>query len=432
MKSVILLFVAVSLASVDIHGADSPAKAAEGPGIGLEQQTAIIDFIDPTYGSHLRHISNPVGDEHCIYHYRSVFNADNSRLLAIETPAGSTDYFVSLYDGEGTFLNRLFRQAEYDWKAVWDRSNPRYFYTRKDSTVYRFDIESGQATSLKTFDHPAITTGPAGLSLNQTGDRLLLRMSDNTVRTYRLPALDDERICLIEIPTDRYANWDKLRFTGYKDYFALEFAQKQPLPEGARSEQPFTRIYDGATGQPFSTLVGVPIGHHDFSPDGKIAYVDGFNQHRDMQVHVVNLDGTEDHIVFSASRENLRYVRNFHITWPAGVRDWFTLSFFPQTGALPDHYEPWLDELVQVFVDGKHRVLARTGTTCNVNFWSQPQQSVSWDGTRVLFNSNGTCTVGEIGQRSSGTIDLCILSRKERQEKDKASHGIHTPLKRLP
>ena len=66
---------------------------------------------------------------------------------------------------------------------------------------------------------------------------------------------------------------------------------------------------------------------------------------------------------------------------------------------------------MQVFVDGKHKVLARTGTTCGANFWAQPQQSPSADGTCVLFHSNGTCAVGKIGQQSSGTIDLCILYR---------------------
>lgn len=63
---------------------------------------------------------------------------------------------------------------------------------------------------------------------------------------------------------------------------------------------------------------------------------------------------------------------------------------------------------MQVFVDGRSKVLARTGTTWAENFWAQPQQSPSADGTRVLFHSNGTCTVGKIGQESSGTIDQCI------------------------
>jgi hypothetical protein len=309
-------------------------------------------------------------------------------------------------------LKRLFTQAEYNWTLAWDRHDPRILYTRKDSTVYRYDVETGKAEAVRSFEKPGITTGPTGLSLNQNGDRLLLRMGDQTVRSYRLPALDDEKTCRIEIPEGWYANWDKLRFTGHKDYFALEFEQKRPLPAGGGFKPPFLRIYDAASGALFHTLENVPVGHHDFSPDGRMAYVEGFNQRRDMNVHVVNLDGTNDRIVFTAPRAKLADIRNYHITWPAGVADWFLLSFFPQTGRLPPDYQPWLDEIVQVFVDGRSKVLARTGTTCGANFWAQPQQSVSADGSRVLFHSNGTCTVGRIGVESSGTIDQCILYLK--------------------
>lgn len=373
----------------------------------------VIDFTDPTYGGRIRQIFNPAGDEHNLYHYRSVFNADNSRLVGIETPKGSTDYHVTLYDGDGRFLKRLFTQADYDWTLIWDRHDPRFFYTRKRGTVFRYDVEAGQVEALKTFEKPTVVAGPSGLSLNEKGDRLLVRMGDNSVRNFRLPSLDDERICRIAIPDGWIANWDKLRFTGHKDYFAIMLEQKQPLPPGVRSERPKTRIYDGATGKLFHTHDAVNVGHHDFSSDGKLAYVDGyFNQLQGMTVRIVNLDGTDNRVVFTAPQEKLRYVRNYHITWPAGVPDWFLLSFFPQTGRLPPSYEPYLDEIVQVFVDGRSKVLARTGTTCAADFWAQPQQSLSADGTRVLFNSNGTCTVGRIGVESSRTIDQCILYLK--------------------
>src|SRR5262245_28604289 len=118
------------------------------------------------------------------------------------------------------------------------------------------------------------------------------------------------------------ANWDKLRFTGHKDYFALELTEKQP-PRAGRPKPPFTRIYDGAAAKLFHTLEAISVGHHDFSLGGQFAYVEGFNQGRDLKVRVVNLDGSDDRVVFTAPREKLRHVRNYHITWPAGVRDWF-------------------------------------------------------------------------------------------------------------
>jgi hypothetical protein len=380
---------------------------ASPPDVG-DGKPRMVDFTDPIYGGRVRQVFNAAGDEHNLYHYRTVFNADNSRLLGIETPRGSTDYQVTLYDGDGRFLRRLFTPARYDWTVVWDRRDPRAFYTRKNGTVYRYDVETGTAHALRTFERP-IPAGPSGLSLNQKGDRLLLRMTDRTVRNYRLPRLDDERVCSIDIPKGWEANWDKLRFTGHADFFALTFDDKEPRPGGTRPRPPFTRIYDGATGKLTHTLEGITVGHHDFSPDGKLAYVEGFNQGGDLTVRVVNLDGTDNRVVFTAPRAKLRYVRNYHITWPSGVADWFLLSFFPQTGRLPPDYAPWLDELVQVFVDGRTKILARTGTTCDKLFWAQPQQSPSADGTRVLFHTNGTCTVGALGYQSSGTIDQCIL-----------------------
>lgn len=370
----------------------------------------LIDFVDPTYGAHIRQIFNAAGDEHNLYHYRSVFNADNSRMLGIETPAGSTTYHVTLYDGDGRFLKRLFTAADYDWTVAWDRHDPRFFYTRKNGTLFRYDVGAFRAEPLRTFEKPTLTSGPSGLSLNQVGDRLLVRMSDNTVRTFRLPKLDDERICRIVVPEGWTANWDKLRFTGHRDFFALTLEPK--AAPGVRTERAKTRIYDGVTGQLLHTHEGINVGHHDFSSDGKFAYADfPFNQAEGMRVRVVNLDGTDNRVVFTAPREQLRFVRNYHITWPAGTPDSFLLSFFPQTGRLPSDYKPYLDELVQVFVDGRSRVLARTGTTCATNFWTQPQQSASADGSRVLFHSNSSCTVGRIGGESSGTLDQFILYR---------------------
>jgi len=390
-----------------------PPEAAVGAKTLENEPSRVIDFVDPTYGGRIRQIFNSSGDEHDLYHYRSVFNADNSRMLGIETPKKTTDYQVTLYDGDGRFLKRLFTQKEYDWTLAWDRRDPRYFYTRKNSTVYRYDVETNQAETLRTFQNSALTSGPSGLSLNELGDRLLLRMSDQSVHTFRLPNLDDEGSCTVEIPEGWYANWDKLRFCEHKNYFALTLERKQPLPPGTAPRPPMTRIYEGVTGKLLHTHEAVTVGHHDFSCDGKLAYVEGyFNEGPEMRLHVANLDGSDNRVVFTAPREKLRYVRNYHITWPANVRDWFLLSFFPQTGRLPAEYEPYLDEMIQVFVDGRSKVLARTGTTCAANFWAQPQQSPSADGTRVLFHSNATCTVGQIGYKNSGTIDQCILYLK--------------------
>jgi hypothetical protein len=179
-----------------------------------------------------------------LYHYRSVFNANTTRFVGIEKTRPARDYQVTLYDGDGNYIKRLFTHSDYDWTLAWDRQDPNLLYTRKGATVYRYDVESEKAEPLKTFTQPSVGS-PTGLSLNQAGDRLLLRMGDNSVRNFKLPLLDDERICRVEIPEGWVANWDKLRFTGHKDYFALSVEQKKPLPAGTPAEGAKTRIYDG-------------------------------------------------------------------------------------------------------------------------------------------------------------------------------------------
>ena len=68
-----------------------------------DPKARLIDFTDPTYGGRIRQMYNPAGDEHDLYHYRQVFNADNSRLVGIETPKGSTAYQVTLYEATDGF-----------------------------------------------------------------------------------------------------------------------------------------------------------------------------------------------------------------------------------------------------------------------------------------------------------------------------------------
>ncbi len=126
----------------------SPMQQSEAATAKSGQKPRVIDFTDPTYGGRIRQIYNPTGDEHDLYHYRSVFNADNSRLLGIETPQGSKDYLVTLYDGDGGFRKHLFTQVEYDWTVAWDRRDPRFFYTRKHGTVYRYEADAGKAEAL--------------------------------------------------------------------------------------------------------------------------------------------------------------------------------------------------------------------------------------------------------------------------------------------
>jgi hypothetical protein len=82
-------------------------------------------------------------------------------------------------------------------------------------------------------------------------------------------------------------------------------------------------------------------------------------------------------------------------------------GFFPSAASAAAHYEPPLDEILMIRVDGTTKYLARTGTVYSRAagrgepgdmFWAQTLPRPSADGKRICFNSS-----------RSGTIDLHIL-----------------------
>ena len=124
-------------------------------------------------------------------------------------------------------------------------------------------------------------------------------------------------------------------------------------------------------------------------------------------IHVVNGDGTGDHVLYSAPREQASYVQNLHVAWPSRVGDWLLASFYHFPNLEPQTYAPPLDKILQLRLDGACKFLARTGSEYSRGtgrgsstdlFWAMPLAIPSADGKRICFNSN-----------RSGTIDQYIL-----------------------
>ena len=81
-------------------------------------------------------------------------------------------------------------------------------------------------------------------------------------------------------------------------------------------------------------------GHYDYSPDGKLAYFKlpaGGRRAPEtpFEIHVVNLDGTGDRVLFSVPRSQARF-HNLHLSWPGKVNDWFIAGFFPSEASSPE------------------------------------------------------------------------------------------------
>jgi hypothetical protein len=320
-------------------------------------------------------------------------------MIGIQTNQEQKNWRVVLYDGNGCFRNELFGILDYDWRLVWDRKNPETLYTWKGSNLYRYNVITRKAQLLKSFAPLGLGFKPAGPSLNQAGDRILVITSDGVFRSYRLPDMGDERAFKAGLPEGCYTDWEDERYIGYKNYIVAGCNIRE-------TNQQHSYIYDD-TGHLFYHHSGVPLEHSDFSPDGRVAYgkmwgggVRGVR--RPFEIHVVNLDGTNDRILYSVPHDAARYIQNFHISWPDRITEWFIVSFFPSVQNLPTTYAPPLDEILLISsTSGKYKFLARTDTkigTRQTGFWAQPLASPSADGSRISFNSNG-----------SGTIDQYIL-----------------------
>ena len=369
--------------------------------IGARPQTCknAVDSADPDHGTQIRQLIKADGHEHNLYYDRDPWNADQSYMLGIWSDLQQKNWSVVLYDGNGCFLRPLFPISRFDWRLVWDRNDPQVLYTWNGSRLYRYTVNSGQADLLKDFAPLSLT--PGGPSVNRAGDRILVTTSDHVFHSYHLPDMQGERTFTMELPTGCAAGWDKQRYVGYKNYVMMSCQSHDGTTQA-------TLVYDD-TGELYHRFDGVGGGgHHDFSPDGRWAYFTLWGRGKPLEIHVANLDGSNDRVVLSIPNTQLGYVQNLHLAWPRGVNGWFVASFFPSANHLPSAYAPYLDEIIQVRTDGTTRTLARSRTAYSAAtrrsggaedfFWAQPLARPSADGTRINFNSN-----------AAGTIDQCLL-----------------------
>ncbi len=283
------------------------AQVSAGPmKVGTAQ---IVDSNDPTYGGRIRQLRKDDGHEHNFYYYRDPWNADGSRMLGIQSDLQQQNWRVCLYDGNGVFLKQLFPIEKYDWRLCWDRNDPDLLYTWKGSDLYRFRVGAGQAELLKSF--APLGLKPNGPSCDQAGDRVLVITSDGTFHSYHLPDLSDERTFKIDVPQGCFVGWDKPHYTGYQNCIDTAYRGTDP------SQQAIV-VYDdtGAVVHKFDAIGGG--GHYDYSPDGKLAYfklpTGGRGRPQTpFEIHVVNLDGSGDRVLFSVPRRQARF-HNLHLS----------------------------------------------------------------------------------------------------------------------
>jgi hypothetical protein len=366
--------------------------------------TNVVDYVDPAYGNKVRQLRRPDGHEHNMYYHRNPWNADGTYMVGIQSDLQQKNWRVVLHDGDGCFIKELFTVGKYDWRLVWDRHDPKLLYTWHGSRVYRYDVTTATAQLLKSFAPLKLTLKPNGPSLNQAGDRILVITSDTTFRSYRIADMQEERSFKVTFPPGCSSEFKgDQRYIGYKNYIVLECISQD-------FTQKHTYIYDD-TGTLFHDFDGQVFGHTDFSPHGKWAYIKK-GRGKPLEIHLINLDGTNDQVLYSVPASQAQYVRGLHISWPDRVKDWFIVSFFPFSETSTAPYASPRDEIAMIRLDGTVKYLARTGSWPGSFFWSQPLASPSSDGTRISFNSNCASEVPTLDCTDSSTGDHYILFTK--------------------
>ncbi len=390
-------------------------------------QTIVRDFVDPTYGGVVRQLDKADGQEHNIYSTRNVFNADDSYMVGIRADVNHKHWQLVLYDGDGVFIKNLFSVDEgWNWRIAWDRNDRAIFYIQRDlggaKQLYKYNVETGQLGLLKQFASGTIFKPASQPSLNQASDRILIYVVEKSVDklySYRLPDMGDEKGFTVSsiVPRGVSFGGESIQYTGYKNYVGIGFFD---ATGGGLA------IYNEDTSSVLHTFYGknYGTGHFDYSPSGKLAYrswgagkyATTFrgSDHKNLEIHTVNIDGTNDQILYSATEAEAWWVQNLHVSWPDKVNDWFLVAFYPPAElGLPATYKAPYDEILQIHTNGTTKFLARTGTSSKgppVQGWAQPLPSPGADGRKVSFNS--ICdwkNVGKLGCRDNGTIDQYVL-----------------------
>jgi hypothetical protein len=359
----------------------------------------VVDYVDPTYGAPVRALLSPTENIHNLYYLRNPWNADQTRLLSIRSDLQQRNWRVALYDGNGCYLKDLYPVDKYDWRGVWDKLDPRYWYTfgtGAASSIVRMDVNAGIFTTMVTVPS-GLTIRPEGLSINQDGTRIFTFLSDGSFHTWAVgPTFSDHRAFTPAYPSGcRYDSDGKQRYIGYKNLIFTWCT----IPGGSS----FVYFYeDNGTLYARVDATQSGIGHDDVTPSGKWLRPQigtgarGVPPNLPTRVYVSDLDGSNQKVLFESPFND--YLQNFHVSCPRADASRCFLSFFGTAGKVPQNYPPsnpsTYDEIVQINVaTGDTKYLVRHGSSYPP-FWAEPLGVPSADGTRVLINSNRSGAIG--------------------------------------
>lgn len=278
------------------------------------------------------------------------FSKDNAYLLLIH------QHHFELYSGDGKWLKRLTLSA--DSEPCWSRTDEHILYYRWNNEVREFDVRTEVWVTLRKF--PAPISGRGESDLSNDGDHLVL-------------ADDANRIWIYNLRTDQLRGGEV-----WTDAFNALYI----LPSNDVLVCAYTGVYLLSDGRKIaSTLAHNAVARYQ----GRDIFIWGSSA--DAQINANALWAIDVQTLDRRMLLNMEWPVAYHVS--ACDQDWCIVGTYAPDNSLPS-------QLLKVRLDGSgSEVLCNTDSVMMKNpdggmaYNPTPRASVSRDGSRVVFNSNG-------------------------------------------
>jgi len=343
-------------------------------------------YLDPVFGTTIRRISDAQNQPNSRnvgflpfiateYSTMSPFNLDNSRLLLVHH-----SYFA-LYDGEGHYQRDLPVDATANSEPRWSRRDPNllYYIPVYGNSLKSFDAASGASSVVHTFAEYSRISGRGESDICFDGDHFVLVGDDRDVFVYELStdtkgpvldvggrAFDDVMIAPDDSVLVGWIQRGTGRYNGVELFDRNMTFQRQITPATGHMDvgrdtdgQPVLLWINAADPQPAAGCLNAVV---------KVRLADAH------QTCLLSLD----------------WGLAAHLSLPDG-NGWFFISTYApgDPAPLPGQWRPYVDEVLQVRLDGSEvRRLAHHRSRPFNDYSYMPRAAVSRDGRRLVYSSN--------------------------------------------
>ena len=347
----------------------------------LAPPAAGSSYVDPVFRSTIKRMSNSriepdvakgVGTLPFIsneYSTMSPFNADNSRILGLHF-----SYF-GLYDGSGRFTKNLTVCASCEPR--WSRTDPDVLYFISGNRLNRLNVSTGRMSAVHTFREYKSISGKGESDISVDGDHFVFAGDDSSVFVY-------------EISTDTKG---PVLNTGGRGFDSLYITPNNNVTitwlESGIARSNGIEFFD--RNMTFQRQVAPAGGHMDVTRDANgdeiLLWINSADPTPVCENAIVKIRLSDAHQTCLIS---LDWSLAVHVSAP-DTGGWFFVETYAPGDPAPDSegWKTFTNEILRVTLDGTevlrlthHR--SRPLTSYNYT----PRVSSSWDGSKIIFNSN--------------------------------------------